>query len=628
MRRTIQFCSQRNQVFYWRRRIPNSAGFVDFSLGTRDWHIAQQLSSLLALESERAFVVLREGKMTEEQVQAFLKQCFLKHQSKLRSLTVLALDSGHDIRDEISANLVAAHAHLALANGGLNGQAEPTGDAVFDRNATKMADRIADMMWSDGGTARLRREIADFLGEQPTSVDVAVARTAKLNAMAAAELAAADELSSRSGTSQVERSRQLAALLAISAEPTPQAPVARAAHSPTHAGSSSAPSMPAAQTGTLDFALEMVERWVETGTHSAEFGKVKLRVIEEFVDCTGCVTLQEIRQADIWKWMRVMERLPRNHGKSPDDADLTLTQRAERASMSGQNRLQTIGQKTIKKNLTILGNLLGAARKAGIEGLAELSTSIQDGAVTGAGRTDRPAFEVQDLLDLFKGPVWTGCRSQARRNEAGNLIIQDGLYWCPLISAHTGLRREEVAGMRVDDVELQAAVQVFVIRENCNRGLKTIASARTIPVPPAILRLGFAKYVAERQRMKDADLFPELRSSTAFGEKLDYNFSKALDLALGNRRVLNGRSKSFHSLRHFVATELGRHQDIKDKTVEDLLGHENVGTTNRIYKDATPVEVMLAAIERLPDLAASAREALRHARIGAPRSRNKTRSAA
>ncbi len=62
--------------------------------------------------------------MTEEQVQAFLKQCFLKHQGKLRSLTVLALDSGHDIRDEISANFVAAHAHLALANGGLNGQAE------------------------------------------------------------------------------------------------------------------------------------------------------------------------------------------------------------------------------------------------------------------------------------------------------------------------------------------------------------------------------------------------------------------------------------------------------------------------------------------------------------------------
>lgn len=569
--------------------------------------------------------------MTEEQVQAFLKQCFLKHQSKLRNLTVLALDSGHDIQDEISANFVAAHAHLALANGGLNGQAEQTGDAEFDRSVRKMADRVADMMWSDGGTARLRRELADFLGERPGSMDVAIARTAKLNAMAAAELAVADELSSRAGTSQVERSRQLAALLAMSADPTTsaarQAPVAVAADQSLHTVSTRESPVLAARTGTLAFAREMVERWIETGTHSAEFGKVKLRVIEEFVDCTGCVTLQEIRQADIWKWMRVMERLPRNHGKSPDDADLTLTQRAERASMSGKSQVLTIGPKTIKKNLTILGNLLGAARKAGIEGLAELSTSIQEGAQTGAGRNDRPAFEAQDLLNLFKGPVWTGCQSPARRNIAGNLIIQDGLYWCPLISAHTGLRREEVAGMRVDDVELQAAVPVFVIRENCNRGLKTIASARTIPVPPAILRLGFAKYVAERQRLKDANLFPELRAAanTAFGEKLDYSFSKALDLTLGKKRLVNGRSKSFHSLRHFVATELGRHQDIKDKTVEDLLGHENVGTTNRIYKDATLVEVMLAAIERLPDLTASAREALRHARIGAPRCRNKTR---
>ena len=109
--------------------------------------------------------------MTEEQVQAFLKQCFLKHQGKLRSLTVLALDSGHDIRDEISANFVAAQAHLALANGGLNGQAEQTGDAEFDRSVGKMADRVADMMWSDSGTARLRRELADFLGEPPGSMD-------------------------------------------------------------------------------------------------------------------------------------------------------------------------------------------------------------------------------------------------------------------------------------------------------------------------------------------------------------------------------------------------------------------------------------------------------------------------
>jgi len=88
MRRAVQFCSLRNQASYWRRRIPGSRAYVDFSLGTRDWRVAQQLSCVLTLESERAFGSLREGNMTEEQVKAFMKLCFKKHQDKLRSLTI------------------------------------------------------------------------------------------------------------------------------------------------------------------------------------------------------------------------------------------------------------------------------------------------------------------------------------------------------------------------------------------------------------------------------------------------------------------------------------------------------------------------------------------------------------
>ena len=126
---------------------------------------------------------------------------------------MLAMDSGHSIQEEITANRVAAHAHLALAQRGLNAQAEPTWDAEFDRRVSNLADATADMMWSETGTERMRHQISDFLGTQATGIELATGRMAKLNAMAAAAHSVADELASRTGTSQLEQSRKLVALL-------------------------------------------------------------------------------------------------------------------------------------------------------------------------------------------------------------------------------------------------------------------------------------------------------------------------------------------------------------------------------------------------------------------------------
>jgi integrase len=188
--------------------------------------------------------------------------------------------------------------------------------------------------------------------------------------------------------------------------------------------------------------------------------------------------------------------------------------------------------------------------------------------------------------------------------------------------------------MQVADVDLLAQTPAFVIRVNSNRGLKTIASARTIPIPAPILKLGFAKYVKERQQRRDVDLFPELAASAAvvkgthssFGDKIDHHFNKAVDLALGANREVDGRRKTFHSFRHYVATKLDNHDAVRDKTVQDLLGHENVGTTNKIYRDPTPLPIMLDAIEKLPDFTIAAQAALSHARVAAPRPRNKKRT--
>ena len=50
-------------------------------------------------------------------------------------------------------------------------------------------------------------------------------------------------------------------------------------------------------------------------------------------------------------------------------------------------------------------------------------------------------------------------------------------------------------------------------------------------------------------------------------------------MTLGAHRVEKGRNKTFHSFRHYACTTLGLFDDVKDKTIEDIVGHENKGTT-------------------------------------------------
>ncbi|SFD01983.1 DUF6538 domain-containing protein [Devosia psychrophila] len=69
----LPFCIRRGAIFYWRRRLPSPAKMsVEFSLGTKDERVARRLCFLLAIESDRAFTVMREGGMTPEQAEVFI----------------------------------------------------------------------------------------------------------------------------------------------------------------------------------------------------------------------------------------------------------------------------------------------------------------------------------------------------------------------------------------------------------------------------------------------------------------------------------------------------------------------------------------------------------------------------
>lgn len=616
----LPFCIRRGAIFYWRRRLPSPAKMsVEFSLGTKDERVARRLCSLLAIESDRAFAVMREGGMTPEQAEVFIRHKFAEHRAKLELVHIVGLDSRRDWKSEINASKAVALAFNTLALRGRTGEVEPSfieddpdADEVL-RLARQSIQTYRKDYWSDERSLRIKRDLAElFPTAEIAPGDVAHARSLTLRAYAAANASSAKK-NSHPGVSLTDLealAERLEQAIDKLAEPTSAAPKtqeSRAAPEPPVE-----PEAPA-RTHIVTFTNETVAQERSDGRLVSGTLDQKLQVVRMFVWATGKEHFQDLKQSDIKRYVDCLKLIPKNH-KAPVYEGLTAEGMMARAAFLPKREVGLSAQ-TINRNLSYLTKLMRQAQMAGIEGLP---TNLIIGGFRlpklVRAHEQRPGYTAEDIELLFKHPIWTGCHSLTRRHVPGNLIVWDGLYWCPLISAYSGARREEIAAMQVAEVMLDADVPHFVVQENDNRGLKTLASTRTVPIHPALFRLGFDRYVRKLRQAGETNLFPELKptegTKSSWGDKLHYHFAKAVKLSLGASHVESDAAKTFHSFRHYICTALDRIETVKDKTTKDIVGHENVGTTDRVYKEPALLSVKLAALRLLPELTEGAAIAL------------------
>src|SRR5262245_41126480 len=100
-----------------------------------------------------------------------------------------------------------------------------------------------------------------------------------------------------------------------------------------------------------------------------------------------------------------------------------------------------------------------------------------------------------ELNMLFASPVFaTGKRPAPGRGEAA--------FWLPLLGLYPGARRGELAALTVKDTLKMEGVFAFTFLEERAAGkrLKTRTSARTVPVHPQLVRLGWLNYVEAIRR--------------------------------------------------------------------------------------------------------------------------------
>lgn len=261
---------------------------------------------------------------------------------------------------------------------------------------------------------------------------------------------------------------------------------------------------------------------------------------------------------------------------------------------------------TVNKQLTILAAIISHAETEGhldkVTGFRNPFVKVKLKADKAAGDAREP-FSAADLKALFATAVFT----QAERPLAGG---GEAAFWFPLIGLLSGMRLEEIAGLRIGDLrEDGAAGWFFDVTPDSGRRLKTTGSRRRVPVHPELTRAGLLDYRAAVLKVSggnlEASLWPALRgdgarSKTGGGDlgRLSQPWSKWFGRHLRVKAGITDTRKVFHSFRHSFM-DLCRDAGLHEELYHAFTGHVGGGGVGRGYGSGHSLSVLAAAMARI-----------------------------
>ncbi len=122
-------------------------------------------------------------------------------------------------------------------------------------------------------------------------------------------------------------------------------------------------------------------------------------------------------------------------------------------------------------------------------------------------------FTPDEIKAFFHTPIYTGCMGDkwAHRLTEGTEIIEDSLYWVPLIGLYTGMRMNEICQLHIDDLKQEGGIWFFDINDDSSdKALKTSSSRRKVPIHQALITKGLLEYRQSMIAKKEKRLFPDI----------------------------------------------------------------------------------------------------------------------
>ena len=324
----------------------------------------------------------------------------------------------------------------------------------------------------------------------------------------------------------------------------------------------------------------------------------------QHVGAQTCIT--SVTGDDVRSFRNAVRALHKNHGKM-------------RGATFAQRQTENIGSRVSDKTLSIIFDAFRAFMRWAktIEGLIATNPAEDIRIILAKkpkGQKVRRTFTAEELIKLFRSPIFTGCRSLNRRYAPGKTVFKDAKFWIPILGFYTGARLGELIQLHIRDVNLSGEIPFLSINEENVAGtsagdtkhVKTNAGVRIIPLHPDVLELGFADFVVSRGKKKGGGrlrLFSEFEygSDGQASTVASKWFARFMDsVGLNDPRLV------FHSFRH-NAEDAFRDAMLPQYVVDRIIGH-NDGSTSSGYGEGASIGVQYQAVKsmrfkvRVPEL--------------------------
>ncbi|MEQ8603928.1 MAG: tyrosine-type recombinase/integrase [Marivibrio sp.] len=274
-----------------------------------------------------------------------------------------------------------------------------------------------------------------------------------------------------------------------------------------------------------------------------------------------------------------------------DEFETDLTERrkqgelteAEYESALEKGRIARMTKKTACKHLSAMNSIwtkfINAGATPSRKRINPFGGLIFSVAERDKDRRVKREFEGEDLVKIFSSRPFREEMARAPEERSRE-------FWITTCVAFTGARREEIAQLRLEDVNLKTRIPHFSFKEGKGQSLKTERATRDVPIHPFLMHLGIEAYVERRAATGSVWLFPGAGDiNVGHRSKTSAEWFGRIIHDLG----LYEEGGCLHRLRKSLATQLAD-SHVNTAYIKDILGHERECVTERHYIGGATLE--------------------------------------
>lgn len=334
-------------------------------------------------------------------------------------------------------------------------------------------------------------------------------------------------------------------------------------------------------------------------------------------DMIGNKSIHQVTDGEWTTFNNMLFKLPSNHGKSPQDkeqhcSEIILREEKKKArelrkaearikkerlteddaeALREEAKLKRLAPRTVQRHQGHLRSALNHAVAFGVISHNSYKPFVLSEKAIDELRNARPETSrmlwLNEFTKLLEKDKWSSEKT----------MIDDPVYWLPIIARLHGLRSEEILQLKPKNVRSDDGILFFDIERGTGQSAKSNNARRFVPIHSQLLELGFMELVERQKKMGKRRIFDQVNRSKSSKMTYTATFTKKFTYYRKSRKIYEKRL-DFHALRTTFNSKMVGYA-IPDTARRYMMGHKNedVGIVNYL-PEGFPLKTLKTLIEK------------------------------